>query len=150
MSIEYTFRVVPAEAFAGGEPENWADTSADSRQLFAVLGGADHGLHRVFTQLGGPLRFAIAGDHCPHGTYDNPAGPDPVFAAWVTPDTAREAAAVLARLPRWRVIEVLRALDWNLVQHKAGRDLYSAAYDAVQAAYAAAAKQNAGLSILIC
>jgi hypothetical protein len=150
VSIEYTFRLVPAEAFARGEPENWTGAATDGRQWFTVLGGADHALHRVFTQLGGPLRFAIAGDHCPHGTYDNPAGPDPVFAAWVTPETAREVAAALARLPRWRVIEVLRALDWNLVQHKAGRDLYSAAYDVVQAAYAAAAKQSAGLSILIC
>jgi hypothetical protein len=150
VSIEYTFRLVPAEAFADGRPEEWAAAGGDGTPPFTILRGADHALHRVFTQLGGPLRFAIAGDHCLHGNYDDPPGPDPVFSAWVTPDTAREIAAALARLARWRVIEVLRALDRQLVQHKDGRDLYSAAYDTVQAAYAAAARQGSGLRILIC
>jgi hypothetical protein len=150
VSIEYTFRIVPAEAFAGGAPQSWTDSAADARPRFTILGGADSPLHQIFVQLGGPLQFAIAGDCCPDGTYDKPTGPDPVFAAWVTPATVREVAASLGRLPRWRVIELLRALDCNLVQHKAGRDKYSDAYDTVQAAYAAAAKQAAGLAILIC
>ena len=148
MSIKYTYRVMPAEAFADGQPEAYGSLPDDQR--FTILRGADHALHRVFARLGGALRFVIAGDLCPHGSYGNPPGPDPVFAAWVTPATVREVNAELAKVPRWRVIELLRTLDRQLVQHKDGRDLYADAYDAVQAAYAAAAKQSAGLMILIC
>jgi hypothetical protein len=150
VSIEYSYRLVPADAFREGRPESAAAASTADTSRFTILRGADHNLHRVFVQLGGPLRFAIAGDHCPYGDYENPPGPDPVFMAYVTPDTVRTIAAALAGVPRWRVIGALRALDPWLVQHKDGRDLYSGAYDVVQAAYAAAARQGAGLRISIC
>lgn len=148
MSLEYTYRVLPVEAFASGAPETSGVAPGDRQ--FTLLLGADYALHQVFARLGGPLRFAIAGDHCPDGSYENPTGPDPVFMAYVTPATVREVNAALVKLPRWRVIELLRALDRTLVQHKEGRDRYSDAYDTVQAAYASAAKQGAGLRILIC
>jgi len=147
MSIEYSYTVVPAAAF---ESEMESRELPPGAQRFTILGGADSALHQVFTQLGAPLSFAIAGDQCPSGSYDNPTGPDAVFFAWVTPATVREVAAALTRLPRWRVIELLRTMDSRLVQHKDGRDRYSDGYDVVQAAYAAAAKQGAGLAIVIC
>jgi hypothetical protein len=144
--LGYSYGLVSAEAFTEGRPEDHAP--AEGGERFTIDQGADRALHRVFTQLGGPLRFAIAGDHCPQGSYDDLPDRAAAFSAWVTPGTVRQVAAALARLPRWRVIEVLRALDRWLVQYKEGRALYSAASDTVQAAYSAAAKKGAGLHIL--
>lgn len=142
----YTFRLVPPEAFAGGHPDEQA--RAEQGDRLTIHRGADHALHQVFTRLGGPLRFAIAGERSLRGSYDSPPGADPAFSALVTPETARQVAAALAKLPLWRLFELLRALDRGLLQYKAGRDLYADAFNTVQRAYSAAAGQGAGLAIM--
>jgi hypothetical protein len=146
--VGYSFRLVSPEAIAEGYSD--AQGSAEEGERFTIHHGADYGLHQVFGQLGGPLRFAIAGERSLHGGYDAPPSPSARFSAWVKPETVQQVADALARLPRWRMLELLRALDRRLLQYREGRARYSQAYDTVQEAYATAAKQRAGVSILVC
>ena len=101
----------------------------------------------MFTQLGGVLEFAIA----VNAARTAATMPQPVRARCSPRGSRRRPFGRwprLAKVPRC-AIELLRSGSGVLVRHKAGRDLYSAAYDTVQAAYSLAARQGAGLKIQI-
>jgi hypothetical protein len=68
---EYSFQRIPAAAFA--QLRLGDQSGFEGGERITIQCGADYAIHRVFTRLGGSLRFAIAGELPVEGNYENQA-----------------------------------------------------------------------------
>lgn len=128
-------------------PQN-ADVSLEGRRY--DIDKAFSEFHEVFILWGDPLRFAIEGEFCPYGNFqENDTGMNDGF---VSPSLAARIAKELTKLPFKKVSEAVRK-RWRKLDLRYPDDedeFLSHHFATLKEAYAAAAEQGMAVHIGIC
>ncbi|QJW93763.1 hypothetical protein [Frigoriglobus tundricola] len=156
MSQWASMTVLPAEDFARLQADRDAPVSGD-RERFD-LHPLWYNFHELYRDEPGPLRFIVQGDvaerpieWCLGVLPDQPEDEgDGTYYALVSPPTVAAIVAAIRAFPPGEVIGRLRKSRPGWVQYKKGRDDFSTAFEGIARAYAVAAAQRAGLTILVC
>ncbi len=148
MGMQASLTLISPKAYAALVKDHDADVSLDGVSYDIDKAWAD--FHEAFSQLGGTLKYAIEGKHCPYGGFEE--NDDGMADGFVSAAVAARIAEELAKVPFKQLLSLIadRYRKRNLDLPDGEETYLRAHFATLKKAYAAAAKKNMAVHIGIC